>query len=385
MMLLNDLDNDSEEIRMKKITVVMLIVLLTLSPLFAGDFEFVLDEFGTNNDVGFGFLPTFLTAGAAYTGFQFIDGQKSDLMFIGGGGYTQRQVWRDAGEGQVDTLSDDQRLFNVISGEWKVLLEQGLLWSDMTYSDLITFTLGYQGRYERYIENQGGSNSAFFDHPFFPEGEQLVANEFVFGARMETVLSEKVTKQGIDAEFTATYAPAWLLNDTFLDSTVDYLGLALTIDGYLPIHQQRAQTGMNALSVFLADRVRIDFIEGDAVPVYAQRKSSLGFKMRGFEAYSYATSFNIVNNLDLRISGPEFVTIGLFPRGAVFVDLGYYTGHLANSDVQIDGSFLMSTGIEVAVSVFDFLNLGVRGNYALVGETLTDNDMSLDIFMVMHY
>lgn len=370
---------------MKKIVLLLTICIMLASPLAAGEFGFVLDEFGTNNDIGVGFLPTFLTAGAKYTGFQFIDGQKSDLLFIGGGGYTQRQVWRDSTGAQVDALTEDERKFNVITGAWKVLLEQGLLWSNATYSDLITITVGYQGRYEQYVENQGGASSEFFDHSFYPESDQLLANELVFGARMETVISQKVSKRGLDVEFMATYAPQWLLNDLVGGSSVDYLNLSLIIDGYFPLYEQRNESWMNILSLFVADRVRLDYIEGEAVPVYAQKKSSLGDKMRGFEAYSYTNSFSIVNNLDLRLSGPEVMTMGLFPRAAVFVDLGYYTGHLPNTDVKVDGSLLMSTGAELAFSLFDFLNLGVRGNYALVGDTLTGSKTSLDIFMVMHY
>jgi hypothetical protein len=370
---------------MKNIVLLLTVCIMLASPLAAAEFGFVLDEFGTNNDIGVGFLPTFLTAGARYTGFQFIDGQKSDLLFIGGGGYTQRLVWRDSSGAQVDTLLEDEQKFNVLTGAWKVLLEQGLLWSNATYSDLITFTVGYQGRYEQYMENQGGANSAFFVDSFYPEGDQLLANELVFGARMETMISQKVTKRGLDVEFMATYAPQWLLNDLVGGSSVDYLNISLIIDGYFPLYEQRNESMMNTLSLFVADRVRLDYIEGEAVPVYAQKKSSLGDKMRGFEAYSYANSFSIVNNLDLRLSGPEVKIMGLFPRAALFVDLGYYTGHLPNTDIKVDGSLLMSTGAEIAFSIFDFLNLGVRGNYAFVGDTLTGSDTSLDIFMVMHY
>ncbi len=368
--------------------------MMVISPVVAGDFGFVLDEFDVNSDVFIGFAPTFLTAGLDYSGLQLLDGQSTDIIFIAGGGYTQREIWRDE-TGAVLSYADsaefdsdvDNRIFNVITGEWKLLLEQGIFWSDATYDDLITVYGGYMGRYEKYLENKGGAASYFLDSTndaIYPEAEQLVSNTLTCGIRLETKVNEKVLTRGFDLELSASYAPAWMMN-TLFDSTVDYYSATGTLTSYLPLYENRRDDGMNLVSVFLADRVRADYIEGPAVPVYAQKKPSLGYKMRGFESSSYATSFTVVNNFDIRITGPEFIISGLFPRAAVFCDVGYYDGHYANDPSDTDSGMLLSTGGEIALSVLDFLNVGLRANYVLLGETMNTEPFSTDIFMVLHY
>ncbi len=379
----------------KRIAMAMVICLLVLSPLAAGDIEFTLDSFNTNNDIFIGFCPTFLTGGIDYTGLELIDGNSTDLIFITGGGYTQRQLWRDANGAPLInyanesacTADADARTFNVITGEWKILFTQGVFWNEATYNDLVTIELGYLGRYEKYLENKEGTTSYFIDSPnsvIYPEADQLVSNTFVGGFMIETAVNDMVSAHGFDLEFSASYAPAWILN-SLLDGVVDYYSLSGVFTGYLPLYEKRSDDYMNLVSVYLSDRIRADYIEGPAVPVYAQKEPSLGYKMRGFKSFSYATSLTAVNNFDVRVSGPEVKIPGLFPRGGLYCDIGYYTGHYANDENEKDTGLLMSAGAELAFSFFDFLNLGARANYALVGDTLTKNPFSYDIFMTMHY
>lgn len=371
----------------------LLLIAVTLTPAFAGSWGFVLDEFDTNNDILIGFAPTFLTAGARYSGLELIDGQSTDLSFILGGGYTQRQVYREADgtlKSYVDELAYsndyDNRAFNVISGEWKLLFDQGLFWCDRTYDDLFTIRLGYKGRYEQYVENQGGSTSYFFQTAtpsVYPESDALLSNTFTASFTLDTVVNDMISTSGFELEVSADYAPQWFLNDMF-GSTVDYYAGMATLTSYIPLYQKLSDSGLNVLSIYIADRVRADYVQGAAVPVYAQKKSSLGHKMRGFQSFTYATSLNAVNNFDLRITGPELFIPGLFPRAALYCDFGYYTGHYANSATTDEG-MLLSAGAEAALSLFDFLNVGARVNYAIHGDTYTGNDFSYNIFMVLHY
>lgn len=371
----------------KRIAAALVLCILMLAPAAAGEIEFVLDAFDTNGDFALGFLPTFLTIGGDYTGFEFLDGQSTDLMFIAGGGWTQRQIWNDAADDYAAITDDDVRKFNVITGEWKLILEQGLFWSDATFDDLFTFHAGYLGRYESYMENKDSEAVSYFftaSDDIVPEGEALVSNTLEFGASVDTVETDMVTFTGFDAELSVSYAPEWMLN-SLLDSTVDYYSVYAVATGYLPLYEQRGDDYMNDLSVYLADRVRLDHINGSAVPVYAQKESSLGYKMRGFESYSYPMSFSVVNNFDVRVSGPEVLIPGLFPRGGIYIDAGYYAGHYPNDKDAADDGVLLSAGAELAFSFFDFLNLGLRGNYVMLGDTLTGSDFSYNIFMTMQY
>mgnify|MGYP000701732451 CR=1 FL=1 len=381
----------------KRFIIVLLICLVSVSTLFAGGTGFVLDSFDTNGDVLIGFFPTYITSGSRFSMPSLIDGNSTDLLLITGGGYTQRQLWRDETGAVLNSYADiaavdadeDNRKFNVITGEWKVLFEQGLFWSEATDHDLLTIQLGYKGRYEQYQENVGAApNSAYFldgTSTAYTEAEdQLISNTLTGEIRLETVVSEKVTARGIDISIGADYAPLWMLNELLGDG-VDYLAAQATIEGYLPLMQIKNDSETKSLfALYVADRIRADYLQGDSVPVYAQKTSSLGHKMRGFESFSYATSMNAVNNFDLRITGPEIIS-GLFPRAAIFCDVGYYMGHYNNTPGNTAEGLLLSAGGEFAVSIMDFLNAGIRANYAIQGDTLTTEPFSTDIFLVLHY
>ncbi len=378
----------------KRLIIGLLICLVSVSTIAAGGTSFVLDSFDTNGDVLIGFFPTYITSGSRFSMPSLIDGNSTDLLLISGGGYTQRQLWRDETGAVLDTYADigavdlgeDARKFNVITGELKILFEQGIFWSEATDDDLVTIQIGYKGRYEQYLENVGGATSYFTTTGIaYPEAaDQLISNTLAGELRLETVVSEKVTARGIDVSIGVDYAPLWMLNDLLGDG-VDYFAAQATIEGYLPLMQLKNEEETKSLfALYFADRIRADFLQGDSVPVYAQKESSLGHKMRGFESFSYATSLNVVNNFDLRITGPEIIS-GLFPRAAVFCDVGYYMGHYNNTSGITDEGLLLSAGGEFALSIMDFLNAGIRANYALMGDTLTTEEFSTDIFLTLHY
>ena len=387
---------------MKRLLLItMMICVIGIPAVTAEGTGFVLDSFDINSDVLSGMFPTYLTSGSRFSLPSLIDGNNTDLLFITGGGYTQRQVWRDASGAVLDGYTDaadaasidnmDLRKFNAITGEWKLLFNQGIFWNDATDDDLMTLEVGYKGRFERYQENVGDlTGSTYFFDPastVYTESEhELLSNTLTAGFTLDAVVSDMVTASGVGVEISADYAPLWMLNE-LLDTGkgVDYYSVYANIEGYLPLMQILTKDeSKNLFAMYVADRIRVDYIDGDAVPVYAQKYPSLGYKMRGFEDYSYATSLNAVNNLDLRLTGPELIS-GLFPRLNVFCDVGYYMGHYLNDLLNTDEGLLISAGGEFAISVFDFLNAGIRANYVFSGDPLTQSPFSTDIFTALKF
>ncbi len=120
-------------------------------------------------------------------------------------------------------------------------------------------------------------------------------------------------------------------------------------------------------SITLVNRTNLSWIDGEKVPVYAQRPFSLGRKMRGFNSATYNRQFTAVNNLDIRFAGPEPVINGIFPRVNVFFDAGVAMGNTLNSTVGGKADFLASTGAQATVSVFDFIDLGFEVAYLISG------------------
>lgn len=116
------------------------------------------------------------------------------------------------------------------------------------------------------------------------------------------------------------------------------------------------------------DRVHFNWTDGDAVPMKAQKSITLGRIVRGFNSFSYNYQFTSVNNFDLRFCGPEVIPNikGILPRINLFFDAGYGFGNYLNTDVWGE-QFLSSTGVQVTVSFFDFIDLGLQYSYLFTG------------------
>ena len=79
----------------KKLFLVIIAVLAVLSGAYASDFKFVFGDLGQHAEILGGFLPTYLKAGAGYTGLSLIEGHTTEIDFLAGAGYNQRKVWQD--------------------------------------------------------------------------------------------------------------------------------------------------------------------------------------------------------------------------------------------------------------------------------------------------
>ena len=109
------------------------------------------------------------------------------------------------------------------------------------------------------------------------------------------------------------------------------------------------------------------------VPVYAQKQGSLGRKVRGFASYSYNSEFTMVNNLDLRFTSPAIGIDGLYFRLNLFFDMGYGAGHFYNTEIS-QSQFLASTGAQISLTIFDFIDIGYQVAYLMNGRNYAKGD-----------
>ena len=78
-----------------------------------------------------------------------------------------------------------------------------------------------------------------------------------------------------------------------------------------------------------------------------------------------------MNNFDVRFAGPNLGVKGIFPRVNLFYDIGYGCGKYFNTNTS-DSNFLMSTGVQVTVSFFDFIDLGYQVTYHFSGDKFSE-------------
>ena len=177
---------------------------------------------------------------------------------------------------------------------------------------------------------------------------------------MEDTLS---TNDGYLVTFEADWSP-YALNKA-LDGTADFYQFTLQGIAAKTLYQYRTEK-MNWFSLVVIDRLRANWLSGELVPTYVQRLGSLGRQVRGYTNYTYGTEFYVVNNLDIRLTGPDMGVSGLAPRFNFFFDIGYGCGNYFNTDRKGD-NLLASTGVQFTVSIFDFIDLGYQVAY-LIGD-----------------
>lgn len=387
----------------KKLFLVIIAVLAVLSGAYASDFKFVFGDLGQHAEILAGFSPSYLKAGAGYTGLSLIDGHTTEIDFLVGAGYNQRKVWQDPETGEVwqdmnagTSLKEDVGpiIYDVLQSEWEIRFSQGFLDSTVENKDLLTLSVGYNGRFEASgdsfrkgswrenglegktqilsLDEYLGTNNYQGDvYPDLRGNRQHLGTEFYLELKLDMMDDQKMYSNGFTASFEAEWGPGVL--NSALDGKADYYSLTFNaVAAYTPF--SFIEDGQHWFSITLIDRANINWTDGSEVPVYIQGPVSLGRKVRGYNTWTYNTQFTAVNNFDIRFAGPSWSDI--FPRVNLFLDVGYGCGDYFNSDEE-GNNFLASTGIQMTVSFFDFIDLGYQISYLFTGEKFTDGDANI--------
>lgn len=385
---------------MKRALTVVLILMIALSCAFAGDYKFLFTELDQHTEILAGFLPTLTTIGVGYEGLELIDGNLTQLQATIGGGYTQRALFQAPYEGFEgysvgDPLISDIMLYDCIQMRWNLKFLQGFGDSWVEGKDLITAYAGYEGRFEKGVDSMVLNEKrlrGYYDktmastnakeipslddwfktslagntiYPDLADDYTAFMTNFYIGAKLNYMEDLMVSNEGFTAEIKFQFAPA------FMNKKASYYSLTFNAVGGTTLFELHDKKGLNILSLVVIDRVNANWTDGSKVPVYAQMPVSLGRKVRGFNTNSYNTNFTVVNNLDLRFAGPEFLLDGIFPRLNLFFDMGYHAGNYFNCDKKAGDfnldQFLCSTGFQLEMCFFDFIDLGFQMAYLING------------------
>lgn len=390
---------------MKKVFASVVVLLLALSCIFAGDVKFVMGELAQHPEVLFGFCPTLTTVGASYEGLELVDGSLTQIQAIAGGGYAQFVLFQDPSTGEP--LRSGLGIYDSIQFRWNLKMLQGFGDSWVEGKDLVTVYAGYEGRFEKNIDSMavgkdrklgyadaagtvgkstvkaldawfadyGAARGSNVIYPDLAGGDTAFMNNFYVGARLNGMDDRMVSNEGVLAELKLQFAPG------FVNRKASYYSITLNAVAGTTLYELKdSNTGRNAFSIVVLDRVNLNWTDGSKVPVYAQQPVSLGRKVRGFNAGSYNTNFTVVNNFDVRFAGPEPFMDGVFPRLNVFFDMGYYAGDYLNTRLSASDMaqahdlerFLCSTGVQLEVCFFDFFDLGLQVAYLVNGCNVRD-------------
>ena len=374
---------------LKKILLTLVIFALVITSAFSAPLRFVFGDLGQHPEILMGFAPSYLLSGVGYRGFELREGDVSEIQLLLGFGYNQRKVWQDKYTGKV--IDKDPIVYDVLQTDLVLRFVQGFGTSPVAGKDLVSLTLSYEGKLEANVDsmvkgkvrNNNGPfeikslnsylESSNYQGSIYPDlkgDHMMLANMVNFQAKLD-IMDDKMTKSdGFVAKADIKWAPGAL--NHILSGEADFYSLTLNAVGAKTIFEY-AENGSDLFTITLVDRANVNWTDGSKVPVFAQGPVSLGRKVRGFNTWTYNTQFSAVNNFDIRFAGPNLGVKGIFPRANLFFDVGYGCGKYFNT--QYDGSnFLMSTGVQVTVSFFDFIDLGYQVSYLFSGNKFTDGE-----------
>ena len=381
----------------KKIGIVLLILLASVSSLSAGsDWHFLCDAVDQHPEVLWGFLPTYIYGGAGYRGLSILEENTTDIQMLFGIGYIQRKLWQDPETGDDSfSIRENPITYDVFAIDWGIRLKQGFFHSPWDAgSDLLTVTLGYEGKYEQNINSMAlgkdrtnwagafpvqpldsylAGNESSLVYPDLLGDHKYLGTNFNLGFLIDLMTDDIETNDGLLFSLDFDWAP-YALNAA-LGGKADFYSIVFNAVGAKTLYRYKPQD-INWFSLQLLDRVNINWTSGDMVPVYAQKLGSLGRLVRGFSNYSYNTELTIVNNLDLRFVSPPLGVKGLYIRLNLFFDIGYGAGRLYNSDVT-KSLWIASTGAQISICVFDFIDLGFQVAYLINGRNYAKGDTPL--------
>ena len=378
--------------RMRKRFVVFLLVLVVaLGALSAAPFRFVFGDLGQHPEIVMGFLPSYFMGGAGYSGITLLEGNKTEIQLLAAAGYNQRKLWQDPWSGSV--VYEDAMVYDVADFDWSLRLAQGFGDSKAGNKDLVTLTLSYDGQYEVAVDSlalgkvrkNGGQffvdtvsgylGTDDYDGTIYPElngSRQFLGTQFSLSFKYDQMTDTIHTNDGTLIKGALKWGPAAL--NKALDGYASYYSASMDIINAKTLYELK-KNGDTFLSIVFIDRVNASFVDGDAIPAFIQGPNSLGRKVRGFNTYTYNTTFTMVNNADIRFAGPFVGIDGIAPRVNLFFDCGFGYGRISNTEFK-ETNVLSSFGIQAAATFFDFCDLGYQLAYLIKGNNYVHTEAS---------
>ena len=366
--------------------------MVSIAGLSAGDIDFVFEDARFHDNYLAGFAPLYLRLGIDYTGLDLIDGQKTDFIIVGGGALASQNLWTNSqgnpvtpSTGNTTDAFADLNSYSKFQGDFSLKLKQGFIQEEGREDEkpLIAVYGKYGFHFTSPHENPGGTESIFLSgsNSAYPDNAGTISNILQAGIEIDRVERTDIYN-GFNVDSSVLYGPSWLFNTA--QGTTDFISLNLTAKGFLSLLElKREDSDLTLIGIYIADRVRADYTTGAAIPQFYQESPSLGSKMRGFESNSLGTEFSVVNNLDIRIYGIEFLD-NINPVLVGFVDMGFFTGNYYNTQYPGSG-FLCSAGFQVALNLFDFAQVGYSFEFPLVGSNMKQSAMQSGLMLMYNF
>jgi hypothetical protein len=281
-----------------------------------------------------------LIAGAGYDGENFFR-DSSNHLYEGGGGF-----------------DDDDVGHAMLDGLFYPGVAQGFIYNDRLQCNLLEAFFFYKMKIGYVIDNPDKGELILASG--LPDAAGFFQNSLLTGLSFNDLnkTDPHRTQQGVYAEVSAEWAPAFLFNTAY--GRADFIRLNLTASGFLPVFDIDPRAELNKLSGYLGGFFAVDWCGGGYIPINVQQsfggrsaRAGLGGAVRGYEGDRFDGPFKAVLNAEFRLNLPQFKIIDVLTPGLfAFFDSGYY-----NYIYYDEQGFLFSTGIGVSIDVWKLMSL----------------------------
>ncbi len=321
-----------------------------------------------------------------FHGLRFIPGLATILENDFGGGYQANVFFRNP-NGTPLVGTDAGTEFPQVELVDDLGLKQGLLWNPELGRNLLEAFAFYRLHFDYNLT--GGGTPLIFDSSF-PDRVEILSNSILLGADYDTTVQDKVHKtwDGLYAEATGEWGPGFLFNSI---GNANYYRLNLTAHGFRTLYTSSQPNGRNLFSVYAGDFFAADYAGGSSIPIYIQQtiggrypRYGVADAVRGFEPGAYDTQLKVVNNLELRVTGPAVIWPSFLPGAYVFFDTGYYDGYFGDPG-NTPGGMIGSVGIGLFADLLDLANATVYLGFPVIGRRVDGSPYAIEAHFSLQF
>ena len=278
-------------------------------------------------------------------------------------GLAQRTLHQMPSDGSIITDKENQERYSVVFSEGLVGFEQGLVDNPAEGKpDFLTMSLLVGVRWEQAFASlddiQSGDHAGFFDDAFFfpkdESGETLpvigvpelngnrysLSNSVTLSFRFNNKDNNYLTPEGYDFSFSFIMGPWWLLNNPTVfntSSTIDYWKLYYTASyAHTFMQADQEDADMNLFSLSMDFSFACQMLFGSAIP---QHEMSISFRGDSIPPRPFIADVRA----GFSVVGPEFLSVGTYPKITAVVENALAAGRLLNSSSEIGEACLYGT------------------------------------------
>lgn len=377
---------------MKKILLLLIISLFVISPLMSIGFGYHVFEVRTSPNFGLNGwqFPTSVLYQFNFPVPDFIPGSATSFAFRLDNGLDYRTLRQDPMTGAMLTPDDSsypERDYVTLFDEFNFAFSQGFFHTGFANEDLIRLNILVGGRFENafedlaYFSDSEHTEGVFhtiangqivnrypFGDAFLPGTPELSGGRSTFelslsaGIDLNFLSNDITSKNGVKFSSWMRYSPEWL--NFFTDSS-DFLLWQNKLDVAWTLFRLPFVNSCSSLSMVLSNSTTYRYLFGEKIPYYIQ-----GGKI--WETVAVPTEHVITSHTALTLYGPQFFAPDVYPYVSAFMDVGYGWGKVLNSDVAMDGDFVISYGLEAEFILFNIARI-----YYDIGVVSDDNSSNV--------